>query len=238
MINSFYLAIPFYFTTFVSPNTKFRPLINYLHMNFLKFKIKTVVATLILLLFCSSSYSQNDIASDIGDVQMDLISEEENLPSWAQTAINATSFEDNNNVESNNVTNCIAQSIIDYSKQFMGTPYRRGSKGPKAFDCSGFTSFVFKNFGYKLGASCVVQINEGTKIGKEELIPGDLVFFKGRNIKSDRAGHVGIVVSNDGNGNISFIHASIKGVKINNMNASDYYKQRYITGLRVLENNG
>jgi len=150
----------------------------------------------------------------------------DNLPYWAHTN---SSFE--------SVTNSVAQSIIDYSKQFMGTPYRRGSKGPKAFDCSGFTSFVFKNFGYKLGGSCVVQINEGTRVSKEELRTGDLIFFKGRNIKSNRAGHVGIVVSNDGYGNISFIHASIKGVKINDMNASQYYKQRYITGLRVLENN-
>ena len=141
------------------------------------------------------------------------------------------------NLLENNITDSIAQSIIDYSKQFMGTPYRRGSKGPKAFDCSGFTSFVFKNFGYKLGGSCVVQINEGIRVAKEELRTGDLIFFKGRNAKLNRAGHVGIVVSNDGYGNISFIHASIKGVKINDMNASQYYKQRYITGLRILENN-
>ena len=154
----------------------------------------------------------------------------DNLPYWAQTN---SSFE---NAFESSTTNSIAQNIINYSKQFIGTPYRRGSKGPKAFDCSGFTSFVFRNFGYKLGPSCVVQINEGIRVTKEELRTGDLIFFKGRNIKSDRAGHVGIVVSNDGYGNISFIHASIKGVKINNINASDYYKQRYITGLRVLEN--
>lgn len=127
--------------------------------------------------------------------------------------------------------------IIDFSKQFIGLPYRRGSKGPKSFDCSGFTSFVFKNFGYKLGSSCVTQVKQGIKIEAEELKTGDLIFFKGRNIKSKRVGHVGIVVSNDEDGNITFIHACRRGVKIDELNKSSYYKPRYVTGLRIFGEN-
>ncbi|MDR1436803.1 MAG: CapA family protein [Candidatus Symbiothrix sp.] len=126
------------------------------------------------------------------------------------------------------------QSIIDFSKQFIGLPYRRGSKGPKAFDCSGFTSFVFKNFGYRLSSSCVSQVKQGMPIEKENLKTGDLIFFKGRNILSGRVGHVGIVVSND-DGNVTFIHACRRGVKMEELNKSDYYKPRYVTGLRVLD---
>jgi cell wall-associated NlpC family hydrolase len=131
----------------------------------------------------------------------------------------------------------IADDIINLSKQYLGTPYSRGSKGPGKFDCSGFTSFIFKNFGYELSPGCVTQVNQGTRISKEELKMGDLIFFKGRNAKSSRVGHVGIVISNNGSGNITFIHACHRGVMIDELNASKYYKPRYVTGLRVLAEN-
>ena len=155
--------------------------------------------------------------------------------------------EDNKNYASNLVVDSIldsvliakrliAEEIIDYSKQFIGKSYRRGSKGPNAFDCSGFTYFVFKNFGYSLNSSCITQVEQGIKIDKEELKKGDLIFFKGRNSKSNHIGHVGIVVSND-MGNITFIHACNRGVIIDELNKSSYYKPRYVTGLRILEEN-
>ncbi|MDR2682837.1 MAG: CapA family protein [Dysgonamonadaceae bacterium] len=133
----------------------------------------------------------------------------------------------------NSITN--TQNIIDFSKQFLGIPYRRGSKGPKSFDCSGFTSFIFKNFGYRLSSSCTQQVTQGIPIGKEELKTGDLIFFKGRNAQSRRVGHVGIVLSNE-EGNVKFIHACRRGVLIDELNKSSYYKSRYVTGLRVLDN--
>jgi cell wall-associated NlpC family hydrolase len=134
-------------------------------------------------------------------------------------------------IDSNTIT--LAQNIIHYSQQFLNKPYRRGSKGPNTFDCSGFTSFIFGNFGYQLGYGCITQVNRGMQVGKEELKTGDLIFFKGRNISSGRVGHVGIVVSND-EGNITFIHACRRGVRIDELNRSAYYKPRYVTGLRVL----
>lgn len=131
--------------------------------------------------------------------------------------------------------NFTREDIIEFSKQYLGTPYRGGRKGPDAFDCSGFTHFVFKNFGVQLTPQCSSQIHQGERIEKENLQIGDLVFFKGRNAKSNRAGHVGIVISNE-NGKISFIHASSKrGVVINEIESSKYYNSRYITGLKVIE---
>ena len=128
----------------------------------------------------------------------------------------------------------LVQNIINYSQQFLNKPYRRGHKGPDSFDCSGFTSFIFNNFGFQLNSGCVTQVKQGTKIKKkDELKPGDLIFFKGRNIRSDRTGHVGIVVSNE-EGDITFIHACLRGVIMEKLNYSAYYKPRYITGLRVL----
>lgn len=128
----------------------------------------------------------------------------------------------------------LAEDIIKYSKQYLGAPYRRGTEGPKSFDCSGFTKYVFKQFGINLSHACVSQIKQGQEVGKEELKTGDLVFFKGRNAKSNRVGHVGIVISNDGNGNFSFIHACNRGVIIDEFAKSAYYKPRYVKGLRVL----
>lgn len=129
-----------------------------------------------------------------------------------------------------------ADNIVSYSKHYLGLPYRRGSKGPRSFDCSGFTSFVFNNFGYKLSFGCVEQINQGAEVDKEKLQTGDLIFFKGRNVKSSQVGHVGIVVSND-KGNITFIHACNRGVIIDNLDESAYYKPRYVTGRRIIAEN-
>ncbi|MDR1553368.1 MAG: CapA family protein [Prevotellaceae bacterium] len=128
----------------------------------------------------------------------------------------------------------VMQSLIDFSKQFLGVPYRMGSKGTKSFDCSGFTSFVFGNFGYNIGRNCISQIQQGMRVVMDELQTGDLIFFKGRNDNSNKVGHVGIVVSNDEDGNVRFIHACRRGVTIDELSKSPYYKRRYITGLRIL----
>ena len=140
--------------------------------------------------------------------------------------MNQSVSETNNNYE-------LAQEIINYSKRFIGSRYRRGAKGPNVFDCSGFTSFVFKKFGIDLSSACVVQVDQGISAKKEELTTGDLIFFKGRSMKSARIGHVGIVISND-DGNIKFIHACNRGVTIDELEKSSYYRPRYVKGLKVL----
>ena len=144
-------------------------------------------------------------------------------------------FSDSINQDTVASINNLAYDIIEYSKQYLGLPYRRGAKGPNSFDCSGFTQYVYKNFGYQLGASCTSQITEGEKIDKTELKPGDLIFFKGRNAKSSRTGHVGIVVSNEPEGNLEFIHACNRGIIVEELEKSAYYMPRYITGLRILK---
>ena len=87
-----------------------------------------------------------------------------------------------------------AQSeIIDYGMKHLNKPYRYAGKGPSSFDCSGFTSFVFKEFGYRLSTSSSGQAKQVPSINrKEDLRVGDLVFFEGR-AHNGRVGHVGIV---------------------------------------------
>jgi cell wall-associated NlpC family hydrolase len=151
-------------------------------------------------------------------------------------AIQKTSLNDLTTLPAKDSVMSFTKDIIDYSKNYLGYPYRRGSKGPNSFDCSGFTSFIFKNFGYNLSSGCITQVNQGTKIDKEKLRTGDLIFFKGRDAKSSRVGHVGIVISNE-KGNITFIHACNRGVIIDELDNSPYYKPRYVTGLRIIEEN-
>lgn len=132
-------------------------------------------------------------------------------------------------------TSVMVADMISYAKKFLGTRYVRGGKSPKGFDCSGFTSYVFKQFGYSLSTSSSAQYGQGEKLEREEISAGDLLFFTGRNSKSGRVGHVGIAISNDPEtGEITFIHAAISGgIRIDRISAP-YYKARYLGARRVL----
>lgn len=125
--------------------------------------------------------------------------------------------------------------MISYAKRFIGTRYVRGGKSPKGFDCSGFTSYVFDQFGYSLSRSSAGQYGQGVKLSRDEVAAGDLLFFTGRNSRSGRVGHVGIALSNDPEtGEITFIHAAISGgIRIDRISAP-YYASRYIGARRVM----
>jgi len=129
----------------------------------------------------------------------------------------------------------ITDSIINYGKLFLNTPYHRGSSGVNSFDCSGFTSFVYRNFGYDLQRSSFDQAKQVDTIDRHNLKTGDLVFFSGRH-RSKRVGHVGIVVMAREDGKFNFIHASVhNGVIISNSD-EPYYTQRFIKAGRVIFN--
>ena len=128
----------------------------------------------------------------------------------------------------------LTDSLIHFAEKYLKTPYRRGTNGPARFDCSGFTSFVYKNFGYALHRTASGQaLVNGTTIAKDLLQKGDLVFFKGRNAKQLRVGHVGIVYEVFPDGTFSFIHASCNlGVTITS-GMKEYYRTRYVTAKRI-----
>lgn len=127
-------------------------------------------------------------------------------------------------------------SLIQKAASYLGVNYCRGGVTRNCFDCSGFVQKIFSFFGYSLPHSSAAMAQEGKPVKrKEDLMPGDLVYFKGRNAKSKVVGHVGIVVQNDGNG-IIFIHASVnKGICFDEIEASAYYKARYLGGRRIIE---
>ncbi len=127
----------------------------------------------------------------------------------------------------------LTDSLINYGKLFLNTPYRYGSGGISSFDCSGFTSYVYRNFGYNLQRSSADQAIQFPSVDKSELKPGDLVFFNGRR-RNGKVGHVGIVVAAKEDGEFDFIHASVKkGVTISN-SQQNYYQKRFVKAGRVI----
>lgn len=127
-----------------------------------------------------------------------------------------------------------ADDIIREAKKYIGCPYRSGSSSPRGFDCSGFTSYVFRQLGIQLGRSSRDQIHDGTNVKKSELRKGDLVFFTGsRNRRT--IGHVGIVTEVMDDGDFRFIHAARKGIVIDGFKSSAYYTKRYVGARRIVE---
>lgn len=94
--------------------------------------------------------------------------------------------------------------VVRSALSFRGTPYRMGASGRGAFDCSGFTSYLFRKAGSPLPRTAAQQFTKGVPIGKDHLRPGDLVFFK--NTYKRGVSHVGVYV-----GDGLFVHASSAG---------------------------
>lgn len=120
-----------------------------------------------------------------------------------------------------------AQSIVNFAKSLLGKPYVYGASGPNAFDCSGFTSYVFSANGISIPRTSADQSNVGATVSRDQLIPGDLVFFATGG--SGGVSHVGIYI---GDGNI--IHAATGQGKISiNSLSQSYYSSRYKWAKRV-----
>jgi cell wall-associated NlpC family hydrolase len=129
----------------------------------------------------------------------------------------------------------LVDEMLDYAKTFIGVPYRLGASGPDLFDCSGFTSYVFREFGYNLPHNSVMQSKEARPVESfGDLRKGDLVFFGARG-SIRNIGHVGIVVDVDlERGMFRFIHASTSnGVEIQR-STQPYFMMRYIGAGRIL----
>ncbi len=119
------------------------------------------------------------------------------------------------------------QDIVSYAQKFLGSKYVYGGSSPKGFDCSGFTSYVYKNFGVSLPHSASAQTGAGTKVSKQDLQPGDLVFFTNFNTGKG-IGHVGIYI-----GGNKFIHASTPKTGVIISTLAGTYSSRYVTAVRV-----
>ena len=124
--------------------------------------------------------------------------------------------------------------LLGEAKSHKGKKYRSGAKGPNNFDCSGFTGYVYRQFGYRLNASSSSQYSDGVSVEKGHLRPGDLVFFTSPRSRGG-VGHVGIVVDADNENNtFNFIHAAIGGGVEIQKSTAPYYSKRYVGARRII----
>jgi lipoprotein Spr len=108
----------------------------------------------------------------------------------------------------------------------IGTKYVAGGVSTSGFDCSGFTRYVFDKIGITLPHQSASQYQMGTAVSRDEMRPGDLVFF---NTSGKGISHVGIYV-----GDGQFAHASSsRGVTISSLSDS-YYVNRYVGAKRIM----
>lgn len=143
--------------------------------------------------------------------------------------------EERQNLISKNHTQIDRDLIIAYAKQFLGTPYVYAGNDPKkGFDCSGFVSYVFKNFDVTLPRSSSGYKNLGTALSPEDFKVGDILVFYGY---KDRTivGHLGIICEANGM-HSKFIHAS--SGKVNSVTITDldteHYTNRFYKCIDVL----
>ena len=156
-------------------------------------------------------------------------SEENTVANQEAVEENQVETEEEQEEESTASASSEGNDVVEFAKKYLGYKYVAGGSSPSTgFDCSGFTTYVFRNFGVSLNRSSKDQIKNGTAVSKSNLQPGDIVIFKNRG--KTAIGHVGIYI---GSGN--FIHAANKkeGVVITALSSS-YYSQRYVGARRVI----
>ncbi len=124
------------------------------------------------------------------------------------------------------------QDIVSIAESLVGSPYRAGGRSPEGFDCSGLMSYVFEKSGRKIPRDSRSQALFGTKVELEDAQPGDLIFFKGTDLESNRIGHSGLIVAGAGQ-EVEVIHACNRGVVKEKIFELTYYRDRYVTVRRM-----
>jgi lipoprotein Spr len=130
-----------------------------------------------------------------------------------------------------------ADSIADFAQAQLGSTYNYGSKNPKTgFDCSGFCYYVFSNNGVKVPRTSRSYGHYGVEVPLREARKGDVLLFRGTNPNDQTIGHIGIVISAEGE-TLRFIHSSSSrkhyGVTITEYHNSNY-PTRFLRVKRIL----
>lgn len=128
----------------------------------------------------------------------------------------------------------VIKNIEDNAKRLLGIKYVWGATGPHTYDCSGFTQKIYGKSGIFLPRVSRDQARVGEFVKYENLQRGDMVFFDTKKKRTGIVSHVGIYL---GSGN--FIHASSAAQKvvIFNFNEQTFYKERFLWGRRVVNDN-
>src|SRR5688572_22779363 len=120
----------------------------------------------------------------------------------------------------------VQPAVIALALSLRGTQYINGGSDPSGFDCSGFVQWVFAQHGTALPREVKQQYRVGDDIDRDEVRPGDLVFFE---TVSPGASHVGIAL-----GGGEFVHApSSRGVVRTERYTVEYWAKRWIGARRI-----
>lgn len=147
-------------------------------------------------------------------------------------AENVISKNENYEYKLKNGTELLIDSIISYTKTFIGTPFKWGGNDTKGFDCSGLFHYVFEKFELDIPRTSRKQVQLGESVAIAKVQKGDFLFFKGRNIKDEEVKHVSMVISNE-NGSITMIHSTHRGTVVDKLDEISYYKERLIEARRI-----
>jgi cell wall-associated NlpC family hydrolase len=111
--------------------------------------------------------------------------------------------------------------VVGIAMQYLGTPYVYGGASPSGFDCSGFVMYVFAQIGVSLPHNAAAQYGYGMPVSRDQLQPGDLVFFNG-------LGHVGIYI-----GGGQMIHSPHTGDVVKISSLTGWYASTYVGARRL-----
>jgi cell wall-associated NlpC family hydrolase len=186
-----------------------------------------------LYFMCSCDKSQGDKALTSDNAHKDsLLALNADLPVPGRSQRRVTTV-----VRKVAASNPKAEEIVEYAATLLGIPYKVAGKDEEGFDCSGFVSYVFKQYGIGLPSSTKALIEKGERIDLAEAAPGDIIFFTGTDSSSREVGHAGIIVSRTAD-STRFIHSSSARssacVKYNVLEASRGYQRRFMMVRRVL----
>ena len=161
-------------------------------------------------------------------ISSSLLSDKRQETSRSMTKFREKTAEESNKTEntSNVASSGNGSSVVATANQYIGSRYIYGGTAPSGFDCSGFTSYVYKRYGVSLSRTAAGQYSNGVAVSKGELQPGDLVMFGKSGIN-----HVGIYI-----GGGKMIHAAnpSRGVTTDTIN-SGYYGTNYVGARRILQ---
>lgn len=154
--------------------------------------------------------------------------QDEQTENSSSSSSNSSSSNSNNSSSGNSSSsssNSIGDKLVSLAKSKLGCKYVWGATGPNTFDCSGLTSWCYKQVGISIPRTSLAQSKSGKAVSKSNLQLGDLLFWK---TTSAEVGHVGMYV-----GNGQFIHAPNKSkpVKYDSLNNS-YYSSRFVRARR------
>jgi cell wall-associated NlpC family hydrolase len=126
--------------------------------------------------------------------------------------------------------------LINRARSFVGVKYRWGGEGPSGFDCSGFTTYLYKEAGLNIPHNAQKQSQLGKHVNMSEAKPGDLIFFGKSYGSSYNVSHTGMVYSNK-EGKVMIIHCPNRGVTIEgdgDVSWDKYWKKKYLFTKRLI----